>query len=231
ATPARADRRASPPAKPRPRPNTAPRRPAPAAPPRTPARARAATDTIVCSLPRIVTASPLGAKYPPTASQASQAARPERAPAASASAIKWRGPRSGNAGGGGAGAPGAAAAGPGSGSWIDIRASSRHATAGGAVGGVTPGARGTRRAGRPPASKAVGAGNLAVRPGAQAPPGHPVDRVLDELDVAVAEADVDAARVGAAGRVGEPVARVAPRAAPEPAAVVLVVRRLEDVEH
>src|SRR5262245_59560835 len=81
------------------------------------------------------------------------------------------------------------------------------------------------------ASITVGADHLAVGARADAPPDHPPDRVLDKPHAPVGEADIDAARVGAAGRVGESEARIAPRAATEPTTIVAVVRGLEDVEH
>src|SRR4051812_11588556 len=59
------------------------------------------------------------------------------------------------------------------------------------------------RAGRSairPGLQSIRADHLAARAGAQGPPGLEVDAVLDELDGAVGEADVDASRVITRGR-------------------------------
>ncbi len=53
--------------------------------------------------------------------------------------------------------------------------------------------RAGRRAGR--GSELIGADDLAAVAGAEVPPGHAVDRALDEADAAVAHRDVDAAGV------------------------------------
>src|SRR5258708_6535369 len=81
---------------------------------------------------------------------------------------------------------------------------------------------GARHAGRAPdrdgESIAVGADDLAAVAGAEGPPGHPGDAVLDEPDAAVGHQDVRPARVvarhGIAERAVDPAAGAVEPAAP-----------------